>query len=123
MEDVETLRKWFKYDPETGELRYRIGRPKVRAGDLAGTLTHNGTRRRVRVKGRPYYNTHLIWLLVYGRLPKEGYQIDHINRDPLDDRLCNLREVPPHVNTRNRNYSRKHSGISQCGICNPKQAS
>lgn len=32
----------------------------------------------------------------------DGLEIDHINRDPLDNRRCNLRAVPHHVNLANR---------------------
>lgn len=41
-----------------------------------------------------------IWLLHHGEWPK--HQIDHINRDPADNRIENLRDVTPLENVRNR---------------------
>ena len=35
----------------------------------------------------------LVFCVVYGRWPKDGYVIDHINRVKGDDRIENLREV------------------------------
>ena len=39
----------------------------------------------------------IVWSLAYGDPPKKPFQIDHKNRDPLDNRAANLREVPRSV--------------------------
>lgn len=47
-----------------------------------------------------------IWELANGPIP-DGMYIDHVNRDTLDNRLCNLRPVTPSGNRRNAKiYSR-----------------
>jgi len=59
-------------------------------------------------------NAHtVIWAIVHGRWPE--HQIDHINRDPSDNRICNLRDVPGVVNLRNSSlYQSNKSG--HCGV-------
>lgn len=46
-------------------------------------------------------NTYLHHLVLK---PKKGFHIDHINRDKLDNRSCNLRWVTPSVNTKNSDW-------------------
>jgi hypothetical protein len=41
---------------------------------------------------------NLVWFLTYGRWPKEGYNIDHINDNPLDNRPSNLQEITVEAN-------------------------
>lgn len=47
--------------------------------------------------------------------PKEGFQIDHINRNKLDNRKCNLRHVTLNEQARNvgarKNNSSGHKGV------------
>jgi len=55
-------------------------------------------------KGKAYKVHRIVWLIVYGKWPN-GI-IDHINRDPSDNRIENLRDVGHSENQLNR----KHSG-------------
>jgi hypothetical protein len=47
----------------------------------------------------------LCWLLHHGRPPVD--EIDHINRDGMDDRICNLREATRQQNNANRIYTKR----------------
>ena len=105
----ERVRELFDLDYETGVLRWRVNRRRARMGDIAGNST-----------GRGYYqvmidyNNHLlhrvIFLYAFGYLPE--HQVDHISRDRLDNRPCNLREVTHTCNMRNKGVGSKNtSGV------------
>jgi hypothetical protein len=87
------LRSILRYEPETGRLywRQRYDVPTAwntwLAGRLAGCI--RGGRRVVRLPGYKLCAAYrIIWKMMRGREPPE---IDHINGNPLDDRLVNLR--------------------------------
>ena len=87
----EIVAQHFDYDPATGVLRWRVKRRAVNPGDIAGTIskTLRGRRyRRVNFFGQRYPASHLIWVLMTGEWP--SVQIDHRNRDSLDNRWDNL---------------------------------
>ncbi len=82
----------------------------VKIGNRAGCLKKNKYRQ-IRFDGVMYYEHRLIWFLHHGYFPKE---IDHINRDPSDNRIENLREVSHSQNMMNRiiqSHSSKYKGV------------
>lgn len=62
-----------------------------------------GRPRAINVKylGKAYLAHRIIWTMVNGQIPS-GLFIDHINRDPWDNRLANLRLATNAENLRNR---------------------
>lgn len=48
----------------------------------------------------PY--SHLVWFLTHGRWPNEGYRIDHINDNPVDNSPTNLQELTHEENQAKR---------------------
>lgn len=88
---AQDVRRQLSYDPETGEVRWLVspgGQAKV--GKMAGCIDNTGYRHIV-VNKRRYVLHRIIWLHYYGEWPK--HTIDHINRDRLDNRICNLRDA------------------------------
>ena len=95
----ERVKKLFNYNPLTGDLiRLETVCSRGKKGTIVGYLNNLGYLE-TRVDGKLYRNHRLIWLWVYGYLPENC--IDHINRDRLDNRLINLREVSQSCNLRN----------------------
>jgi hypothetical protein len=114
---AEQLRALMHYDPDTGLFRWREGINHWRAGLPAGTRYRqrkNGPERIAIVIGtsskkyyemigirKHVYKAHrLAWLYVYGEWPDK--EIDHINGDPTDNRIVNLRLATPSQNAANR---------------------
>lgn len=95
---AEDLRSHLDYDPETGVFTRKKSWAGWRAGERVGGVAHGYLM--TAVKGRRYYVHRLAWLHVYGRWPVGV--IDHINGDPLDNRIANLRDVPQGQNAQNR---------------------
>lgn len=88
--DRAYLLSLFSYDPNTGSLvRRKNGKNACQAGLYW----------RVRIDGVLYVAHRIIWRMAHdGDMPDE---LDHINGDKKDNRLCNLREATVSENMRN----------------------
>lgn len=116
---TECANKLFRYDRNTGQLRWRLrhdvpeGVNRRFVGQIAGsrhTCTAGKSYIQVRVNNRLYYAHRIIWVINNGEIP-DGMQIDHINGDGLDNSLKNLRLVTNSQNKRNqRRLSTNTSG-------------
>lgn len=79
------------------DLLYKDGK-LYRNGKEAGWLGNNGYRS-LSVDDKKYLTHRVIWYLHYGTWPKV---LDHINQNPLDNRIENLRECTQSTNLRNQ---------------------
>lgn len=120
------LEECFTYDQEKGELRWRC-RPREHFS-AEWLMQRQHTRFGGEVTGSPtagYLAVYLdgvlvkvhrvIWQLLYGDLMSDE-QIDHIDRDPSNNRLANLRKCSqggPHGNARNKGQNKNNtSGVN-----------
>lgn len=92
------LRELLHYEPETGVFTWRVSTSnRARIGALAGTYKRGYLR--IGLCNRVYAAHRLAWLYVTGAMPV-GW-LDHINRNPRDNRIANLRGVTPSENRQN----------------------
>lgn len=99
MPNSERLRALLHYDLATGEFTRAVTTaPRAKAGAIAGGERKDGYRR-ICVDGTDYFAHRLAWLYVTGTVP-DG-EIDHINGNPRDNRIANLRCVTHGQNTLN----------------------
>lgn len=97
---AERLREILYYDPLNGVFLRRVNSRRrknmlVPAGTF-GAFGHIA----IYVEGFPYQAHRLAWLYVYGQWPSNV--IDHINGDPADNKISNLRSVSQLINAQNR---------------------
>lgn len=107
------------YDPATGAITWRVARGKMAPGDIAGTADRFGYRH-IRVDGVRFLAHRLALLIVTGSMP-EG-DVDHINGDPRDNRLINLRAVSRMVNQQNQRRPHKSGTSGHMGVTWDKRA-
>ena len=97
---ADLLRECFKYDPETGEIvRIKKTHRNQRVGESVGYISARGYKY-MKVNGRGLLFHRVAWKLVTGEDPPQ--EIDHVNKDRLDNRWCNLRAATPEQNLANR---------------------
>jgi len=112
----EFVKSVFDYNSETGIFIWKVRRSQsTKAGSVAGTKDSFG-HIQIRI-GEKQNNTRrkvcahqLAWLYFYGEWPK--FPIDHINGNPSDNRITNLRYATTSQNNSNaRLYTNNSSGI------------
>ena len=109
----EQANELFHYEPSSGKLIR-----KVTTGNraLAGTEVACGASKNkykfVHHNKKAYCVHRICMLLAYGECPK-NVQIDHINHNRGDNRLCNLRFVTNEENSKNHSANKNNtSGIT-----------
>lgn len=111
---IEELRRNLLYNPDTGEWTWLISQSNfIQAGRRAGKIVGGGYRQ-IGFHGHWYYSARLAWFYMTGEWP--GEQVDHINRDRVDDRWVNLRQASFGDNQANKklqsNNTSGYKGVS-----------
>jgi uncharacterized protein YdhG (YjbR/CyaY superfamily) len=124
---AQYLRECFDYNPDTGDLIWRVrprhhfatqpamdGINKRCAGKIAGMVTDQGYVH-IRVDGERILAHRVVWKMLNGKDPE--HRIDHRNGNGADNRAANLREATrsqvrqssPH----RRGSASKYKGVTQ----------
>jgi hypothetical protein len=85
------LKEVLRYDSDSGLFFWTkdMG-SRAKIGEQAGSPRKNGYLS-IMVDKKSHYCHRLAWLYIYGEFP-DG-EVDHINHNKSDNRLCNLRAV------------------------------
>lgn len=113
----EYLRCMLDYNPDTGILMRKAADPNLPylTNRPFGCTDSNGYVKVMLNRFHTYAHI-LIWVFVYGQWP-EG-EIDHIDQNPSNNRLCNLREVTTAVQQKNvKKSTRNQTGYVGVSLC------
>lgn len=104
----------FEYDAETGRLVWRINTGKKRMiGKVAGATRSDGYQR-VGINKKDYYCHHIVWAICTGSWPTQ--YVDHIDGNPSNNRIKNLRECTQSQNIANSKRRESISGFKGVGV-------
>lgn len=104
---LSRLRETLHYDPDTGVFIWKFATSSRNpAGSVAGVVMQNGYRL-ITLDGKKHLAHRLAWFYVNGVFPKND--LDHINRDRLDNRISNLRPATRAQNMANGNIRSDNS--------------
>lgn len=108
---VDLAHEWFEYDPSTGLIRWKKQSARnVPVGREAGSRDKLGYLH-IRFKGRAYLAHRVAWLMTFGEWPPEF--TDHIDGNPSNNRISNLRLASPAQNRWNsREFRSGMTGVS-----------
>lgn len=117
----DLLRSILDYNPDTGVFTWKVNRPRVRAGDEAGCEVRyrNTLYRKIRIWGKNYMVHRLAFLWMTGVWPPE--EVDHKDRNTLNNVWANLRHASKSENQRNRSV-RVDSSTGVKGVRKQKSA-
>jgi len=88
----------MSFDIEAGVITLTRSRAGHKAGTRAGSLRRDGYRK-IQFRGVPLKEHQLLFFIANGYWAEE---IDHINGNPLDNRLCNIRNTNFAGNNKNK---------------------
>lgn len=112
----QLLKQILDYSAETGAFTWLVDSGKARKGHSAGRLKADGYRE-IGINGKVYRAHRLAFLWMTGEMPAD--RVDHINRDPDDNRWTNLRPCSQAENCLNRGARRdgtsRFLGVSRSG--------
>lgn len=107
--EISLLREYFHYDPESGDLTWIKPRQRVKVGQKVSSYDRGYLR--VCFQRRKLWAHRVAFAIYHGRWPTT--EIDHIDGNPSNNRISNLREATHAENMRNRKiHSTNVSGVS-----------
>jgi len=112
---MEDINEWVSYDKETGVFTWKKDKPRrFKSGDRAGVVNGVGYEWMSIPCCRRLYSHRIAWFIANNQWP-DG-DIDHINGEKLDNRLCNLRVATRSQNNQNRYKKSANKSTDMIGV-------
>lgn len=100
----------LSYDPDTGLFKWAETARRGFVGRQAGCFCPRDGYIRIRIDGKLELAHRLAWNMHYPDNPvTPDEQIDHINHNRTDNRICNLRKASNTENSRNASIGRNNT--------------
>lgn len=107
------VKELLSYDSETGRFHWLVTRNNfAKAGSDAGSW--NGAYRYIYIDNKSIPAHRLAWLLTYGEWPQQ--HIDHIDGNPANNAIANLRDVDRSTNLSNQRRPRADNTTGYLGV-------
>lgn len=114
----EYLKSILEWDNDSLKFRRKISRGRFKAGTELTFSKDKQGRCQTKIDGVAWKRAHLVWLYYTGENmkvinadefnTKNTMVIDHINQNPNDDRIENLRKITKAENCRNRTLAKNN---------------
>lgn len=106
----ERLKELVKYEPETGQMTWRVNKARgAKVGGRVGSIQAFGYLE-TKIDGVCYRVHRLAWFYYYGDWPRA--EIDHIDGNRTNNVISNLREATRAQNCQNKS----RSSLSKIGV-------
>lgn len=111
---IALVKDLMSYDPATGNFQRKEFKPGWQTVKPFAGHKRPGGYTTIHVAGKNVMAHRLAWAISHGEWPP--HEVDHINGDTHDNRLCNLRLATRQQNMRNlpprNNTKHKYKGVS-----------
>lgn len=106
--------EFFEYDSNTGFVYWKkTSNPRAKSGQRAGASRKDGYRV-ISLKKQTFLEHRLIWFLINKTWPTKF--LDHIDGNPANNKIENLREATPLENQQNQKHKRKNNTSGYLGV-------
>lgn len=116
----QRLHELLRYNPATGDFYWKVQtNSRALVGMVAGKNSISGPPNNgykvINVDKKTYRAHNLVWFYFHGTWPTKV--LDHINGNPLDNRIENLRDVTRQQNSWNLQKAKRNSKSGYLGVC------
>lgn len=113
--DVKEISKYLDYSMDTGVFTWKVKTKTSNIGEVAGNTNWRGYTS-IWINANTYFAHRLAWAVCNGSWPSAD--IDHINENKSDNRICNLRQANRSQNMFNRGRNKNNtSGFKGVYFC------